>query len=77
MANITKKSNNLSTKTLTDPEFLLTQIEQSKEILSNVREKIDHIQQLKKEVNRMITGLNKIIEAEQIKAVKQSLKINK
>lgn len=69
--------NNLSTKTPAHYRFLLNQLHQSEEYLTNIRQKINEIKQLKSEVNKMIAGLNKIIEVEQIEVIKKSFKINK
>ncbi len=77
MAKFKKISEDLSTNTNGDLDFLLAQLEESSKISANIREKVANIKLLKQQVNEMIKELSKTLETEQINALTKSIKTTK
>lgn len=77
MAKFKKISEDLSTNTNSDLDFLLAQLEESSKVSANIREKVANIKLLKQQVNEMIKELSKTLETEQINALTKSIKTTK
>ncbi len=77
MAKFKKISEDLSTNTNSDLDFLLAQLEESSKVSANIREKVANIKLLKQQVNEMIKELSKTLETEQVNALTKSIKTTK